>query len=135
MKKEYDIQNEVILAILDLHLLNDLYTNKKTKYEKIIPYPMVYRDIAILVKKNIKHSEIQKEIFNSSKVILKDVELFDLYENKKIGNDIKSMAFSLKFQLNSRTLTVAEVDKEMKKIIKRLKSKLNATQDDNLPIL
>jgi len=45
------------------------------------------------------------------------------------------MAFSLKFQLNSRTLTVAEVDKEMKKIIKRLKSKLNATQDDNLPIL
>ena len=89
---------------------------------------MVHRDIAILVNTNIKHSEIQRVIFRASKTILKDVRLFDIYEDKSLGNNIKSMAYSLKFQSSSKTLTVVEVDKEMKKIMKQLKTKFNASQ-------
>ena len=53
-----------ILAFLDLQVLNKLHNDRNTQYKKIIPYPMVHRDIAILVDSNIKHSEIQKVIFS-----------------------------------------------------------------------
>ena len=89
---------------------------------------MVHRDIAILVENDIKHSEIQKVIFESSKSILKNVDLFDVYKDKNLGNNIKSMAYSLKFQSSSKTLTIIEVDKEMAKIMKKIKSEFNASQ-------
>ncbi len=127
LKKKYDIEKQVVLATLDLDALGQFYHKRNIEYQKIIPYPMVCRDIAILVNTKVKHSQIQKVILESSKTILKSVILFDIYEGKSSDN-IKSMAYSLKFQSLSRTLTVSEVDREMKKIMKKLKSEFNALQ-------
>ena len=116
-KSDYDIDNNVIICDIDLDKLRLLYDDISISYKQIITYPSISRDIAILVKKNVVHAEIARVIFNASKSILKTVDLFDIYQGKSLGNDIKSMAYSLKFQSDLKTLTVSEVDKEMIKII------------------
>ena len=127
-KSDYDIDNNVIICDIDLDKLRQLYDDISISYKQIITYPSISRDIAILVKKNVVHAEIEQVIFNASKSILKTVDLFDIYQDKSLGNDIKSMAYSLKFQSDLKTLTVSEVDKEMIKIMSQLKDKFNASQ-------
>ena len=127
-KKKYDINSAVIIVSINIDELNKIYKNKKIIYEKYSQQPSVKRDIAILVKKNIKNEEILSVIQNSSSNLLKTVTLFDIYEDDKLDKDSKSLAYSLKFQSYNRTLNVNEVEKEIKLIIKNLKSKLNISQ-------
>ena len=127
-KKKYDINSAVIIVSINIDELNKIYKNKKIIYKKYSQQPSVKRDIAILVKKNIKNEEILSVIQNSSSNLLKTVTLFDIYEDDKLDKDSKSLAYSLKFQSYNRTLNVNEVEKEIKLIIKNLKSKLNISQ-------
>ena len=60
--------------------------------------------------------------------ILTTVKLFDLYEGKELGNNKKSMAFSLKFQSDEQTLNDKKIDKTLQKIIEALKKDHNAIQ-------
>ena len=77
---------------------------------------------------DVKHSQIVETIFESGSNLLKEVNLFDIYEDENLDKNTKSMAYSLEFQSSDRTLTIKEIDKEMILIIKNLKTKLKAKQ-------
>ena len=66
-----------------------------------------------------------KVIKNDNQKLLKDVEIFDLYTDEKMGNN-KSLALTLEFSSDNRTLETKEVDKQIDKILESLKVKLNA---------
>ena len=125
---EYDITNNVIVCDIDLDKLKNIYNDIKIVYKQIITYPSIKRDVAILVDSKVKHSEIVENIFKAASHLLKDVNLFDIYEDKSLKKNTKSMAYSLKFQSSDRTLTTKEVDEEMALIMKNLKTKLKAKQ-------
>ena len=127
-RKKYDILNSVIMVNIDLDELNKIYNQLEIMYNKIISYPSINRDIAILVNTSISHENIINTIFEVSSKLLVDINLFDIYQDESLDNNTKSMAYSLKFQSKDRTLTIKEVDKEMILIIRNLETKLEAKQ-------
>ncbi len=97
----------------------------KMKYKEISQYPTINKDIAILVDKNITADEISKVIKKSGGKLLVDYKIFDIYENEILGNK-KSMAYSLVFGSNDRTLTDEEINPAIENIIANLEKSLKA---------
>ena len=92
----------------------------KMKYKEISKYPTVKKDIAIVVDKEITSEEIAKEIKKAAGSLLIKSEVFDVYTGKEIQDNKKSIAYSLTFGSNDRTLTDEEINGILNKIIERL---------------
>ena len=80
------------------------------------------RDLALLLDKNIQFAEIEKIAYETEKKLLKEVELFDVYEGKNLEAGKKSYAVSFLLQDENQTLN----DKMMSKLVKNLEDKLGA---------
>jgi len=110
------------------------------KFIKNIKYPMEFRaiaqfpsidiDLALVIDENIKHSEIEAEIRNNGTGLLKTVRLFDIYRGPQVGECKKSMAYSLTFQEQTRTLKDTEVEVVVKRILENLAKKFGARLRD-----
>ena len=110
--------------------LDKLFSKKtgKMKYKEISKYPTVKKDISIVVDKNITSNEIAVAIKKSAGSLLQNTEVFDVYTGKGIEEGKKSLAYSLTFGTNDRTLTDEEINKVLEKIIERL-SKIGTVRD------
>ncbi len=84
------------------------------------------KDVSFVVKKNISNKEIMDVIKKAGGRLLNSIEVFDVYEGDKIGSDEKSIAYNLKFEDASKTLTEEEVMTVFNKIITDVENKLNA---------
>jgi len=87
---------------------------------------MVERDLALVVPKIMKYNEITREVTNLHLAKLRDIKLFDIFENEKLGNDKKSMAIKFTFLDEEKTLTDKEIDGWMNKIMTTLEKELGA---------
>ena len=103
---------------------------KKLKYKEISKYPEIKKDVAFIVKENISCEEIIREIKHVGTNLLTSVSLFDLYCGDKIDLDKKSLAFSLTFNSDLRTLTEEEVSLLFNNIINEICKKFNAELRD-----
>ncbi|OGF22899.1 phenylalanine--tRNA ligase subunit beta, partial [Candidatus Falkowbacteria bacterium RBG_13_39_14] len=95
------------------------------KYKSLPKFPQIIRDLAVVVDKKILYKDISDLINKTDKLITK-VELFDIFENEKLGADKKSMAFHITFYDPEKTLTDAEADGVFKKIVSGLDKKFGA---------
>jgi phenylalanyl-tRNA synthetase beta chain len=123
--KMFDINQQVYSFEADLTLIDVLLNVKKT-FKELLKYPKVLRDFAFLFDKSVKYASVKDFIIKESSNILKSVDLFDLFESNEIGEDKKSMAFSLEYFDYDRTLTDEEVDKDFQSLIKKIKTNFNA---------
>ena len=110
--------------------LDKLFSKKtgKMKYKEISKYPTVKKDISILVDKSVTSNDIAVAIKKSAGSLLLNTEVFDVYTGKGIEEGKKSLAYSLTFGTNDRTLTDEEINKVLEKIIERL-SKIGTVRD------
>ena len=99
----------------------------KMKYKELSKFPVVKKDLAILVKKDTSAQELIKTIKSNGGKLLLDTNVFDLYEGKGIEEGKKSIAFSLTFGASDRTLVDSEINSCIEKIIKGLENKHGAT--------
>jgi phenylalanyl-tRNA synthetase beta chain len=106
------------------------FKSSDVKYKELNKYPVIEKDLAFIVSKETESFEIQKEIKKSGGKLLSNVKVFDIYTGENIGNDKKSIAYSLTFEDYSKTLTEEEVMKVFNKIIIDIKSKFNAELRD-----
>ncbi|HPC56520.1 MAG TPA: phenylalanine--tRNA ligase subunit beta [Caldisericia bacterium] len=106
-------------------LLN--YTNIKTYYKEIPKYPSLTFDISMIINKNIKTSDVLKILKEEGDEILYKILLFDVYEDEKIGKNKKSLAFSLIFNSNIKTLKDSDVFPIIERIEKRIEKELKGT--------
>ena len=90
----------------------------ESQYLPVSNFPEAVRDISILVPRVARIGDVMRTIDDAGGALLRDVDLFDYYENPEMKRDEKSIAFHLVFQAQDRTLTSSEVDKLMEKIIK-----------------
>ena len=97
----------------------------KMKFKEISIYPNIKKDIAIILDKNITADEISKVIKKAGGNLLVNYEIFDIYTNAVLG-DRKSVAYSLTFGSNTKTLTDDEVNPLIEKIIESLEKTLKA---------
>jgi phenylalanyl-tRNA synthetase beta chain len=123
--KEFGIEQDVYLAEVSLHLLQQS-VGQKRDYVALPKFPPVRRDLAIVVDSNIPVGEVEGAIRDSSGPLLNSLRLFDLYTGNQIESNKKSCAFSLEFLSGDRTLTEEEIDLQIERIVRHLRQKLNA---------
>jgi phenylalanyl-tRNA synthetase beta chain len=121
----FDISQQVYSFEADLSFLERLFSDRKA-FKELLKYPKVLRDFAFLFDKSVKYAAVKEFIIKQSSDILKSVELFDVFESIEIGEDKKSMAFSLEYYDFNRTLTDEEVDKDFQSLIKKVTTNFNA---------
>jgi len=96
------------------------------KYCVLPKYPSVQRDLALVLKEEILSADIVKTIKSIDEKLIKKVTLFDIFKGKQIGDGDKSLAYSVVFQAEDRTLTDQEVENIYKKIREQLITKFSA---------
>lgn len=92
------------------------YMKTSTKYEKIIKYPEVTRDLAIVLPKDVLVGNMIENLRKLSPIIEK-IEIFDIYEGDKIGTDKKSIAISIVLRNKEKTLDEKEINEVIEKIL------------------
>lgn len=125
VRRAFDIPMEAAVGELYLDAFEKELEREK-EYRAIPKYPAVLRDLAILVPKNIRMTDVEDVIQAAGGALLADADLFDVFEGDDPpagrGADRKSLAFHLIFQSEERTLTDLEVEKIMKKIASALEA-------------
>ncbi|MFA4941891.1 MAG: hypothetical protein WC582_04885, partial [Patescibacteria group bacterium] len=120
------VKKETAMAEINFRELAELILLQAgKKYKKIPKYPPVIRDLAFVVESKVMYNDIKKEMENSSPLI-KEIELFDVYQGNEIGQGKKNLAFHIIYQSAERTLTAEEVEKEQTKLTKTLEKKFSA---------
>jgi len=121
----YEIEQPVFLLDLCVDELFSVRKKKIPEFQPIPKFPSVIRDFSFLISKNIKYSEIEKAIYSVNPKIIKKVVLFDEYSGKNIKEGFHSLALSIVFISEQKTLTDDFVNKISQKITNRLKSDFN----------
>lgn len=125
--KETEIQNtEVFFAELNWDALMKEIKKHKVTFSEISKYPSVSRDLALLLDKSIRFEAIQAIAYKNEKKLLKEVNLFDVYEGKNLPEGKKSYAVNFVLQDDEKTLTDKQIDSIMKKIQQALEKELDA---------
>jgi phenylalanyl-tRNA synthetase beta chain len=123
--KQFDINQDVYCFEFDVDKLKSLL-NIKSKFKELLRFPKIERDFAFIFDKNISNSEIKDYILSCKSKLLKNVRLFDLFESETFGSAKRSLAYSLEFYDENKTLTDEEVDKEFTELTLSVKKKFNA---------
>ena len=113
--------NKEAVFVMEINL--DKLLEKKTgkmKYKEISKYPTVKKYIAIAVDKKITAGDIAMQIKKAAGSLLINSEVFDVYTGTGIEEGKKSLAYSLTFGSNDRTLTDEEINAILEKIIDKL---------------
>ncbi len=124
--KHFDIKQEVLFADFNWDNLLKLVTTK-IKFVEIPKYPEVRRDLALLVDTNIQFEQIYSIAKQTEKSLLKDVNLFDVYQGNNLPEGKKSYAVSFTLQDTSKTLTDVQIDKIMSKLQQSFENEIGAT--------
>jgi phenylalanyl-tRNA synthetase beta chain len=121
----YGITKPVYIFELDATTVMK-YMAKDLKYKALPKYPATSRDLAMLVDVDVNAADIEKAMTKAAGQNLTQITLFDVYTGKQVEEGKKSLAFSLTFQSNDKTLTDAEIDLAIEKIVAKLQKDFNA---------
>ncbi len=117
--ENYGMKKEVYVAVLDMQTVTMLTTFDR-KYEGIAKFPSVTRDLALVVDKTVFVGEIEKVIKKCGGKMLESYKLFDVYEGEQVAPGKKSVAYSLVFRDKTKTLTDADVNPVVEKLLAEL---------------
>ena len=112
---------EVSFAKILNHLLPEV------TYTPLPKYQGTTRDLSILCDEAVTVAEVEHVIENNAGKLLRNIKLFDIYRGTGVPEGKKSMAFSLELRADDRTLTDADSENVMSKVLTALKDQLNAT--------
>ena len=114
--ENYDMKTRAYIAVLDMPVITEMATFDR-HFKGIAKHPAVNRDISMVVKKDILVGQIEKVIREKGGHHLESYHLFDIYEGSQIKPGYKSVAYSITFRANDRTLEEKDITAAMDKII------------------
>lgn len=123
--ERFEVAGPVFIGTLNLDILFSLYTGK-TIFRPLPRYPEVTRDIAILAPKEILSDTLQEIMTDAGGNLLKEIRFFDNYVGSQTPEGKKSLAYSLIYQADDKTLTDEEVNTKhsiIKETLKKWASK------------
>lgn len=122
---QFKFKQPVFIAELDLALL---FSAKRfeARYKPLQKFPTVIRDLALLIDKSVSYSSIRESILELAIPELTKIDIFDLYEGKELPTGKHSIALSICYRSDDRTLTDEEVNKAHSTVIKQLTDRFNA---------
>ena len=119
--ENYDLKTRAYIAVLDMPVITEMATFDR-HFKGIAKHPAVNRDISMVVKKDILVGQIEKVIREKGGHHLESYHLFDIYEGSQIKPGYKSVAYSITFRANDRTLEEKDITAAMDKIIAGLEA-------------
>jgi phenylalanyl-tRNA synthetase beta chain len=121
--RELDFTYPPVLFELNFY---DALRVQPTPYTDISRFPMVRRDLAIVLDEKVSLSALRERVILSSSSLLRQCRVFDVYRGPGLEIGTKSIALGLIFQDFSRTLTDEDVDQSVASIVAGLRASLNA---------
>ena len=122
----WEIDLPVYFASVNWALLNTLAERTKTTIKELPKYPVVKRDLSLLLDSRTTFAEVVEVARRTEKKLLRDVTLFDVYEGKNLPRGKKSYAITLYLQDTERTMSEGQIETIMTKIQKNLLESLGA---------
>ena len=126
LQKQFGLDNPVYYAELNWTALMKVIKKNEVLYTEISKFPPVSRDLALLVDNSVEFAQIEQIARQTEKKLLKNVELFDVYEGDKLPAGKKSYAVNFILQDEEKTMGDKQIDAIMQKLIANLKKQLNA---------
>jgi phenylalanyl-tRNA synthetase beta chain len=124
VQKEFDLKDTYVFELSLQAVLQE--ETAPLQYNSIPRFPTITRDIALVVNRETVSGTLKEIIVTTGAPLLKEAEVFDLYEGDKMEEGKKSIAFSLKYLDPERTLTDEEVTKVHERVLEALKDKAGA---------
>jgi len=125
--KHFDIKVPVFYAVFHWEKFLQQHLSKTTRYAELPRFPEVRRDLALLLDKSVQYSQIEAIAWKNGGELLKQLDLFDVYEGKGIGEDKKSYAVSFFLRDAEKTLKDEDIDQVMNKLIAAFTAELGAS--------
>jgi phenylalanyl-tRNA synthetase beta chain len=110
-------KSTVFYADFNWDMILMLVKNNKISYKEVSKFPVVRRDLSMLLDKNVKFEDLKRIALKTEKSLLKEVNVFDVYEGDKLPENKKSYALSFILQDEEKTLTDQQIDAIMQKLI------------------
>jgi phenylalanyl-tRNA synthetase beta chain len=123
----FDLKNPVYCSFINWDQLIESLKIVKINFKELPKTFAVRRDFSLLLNKETTYGELKETALNCDKKLLREVNLFDVYEGKNLDAGKKSYALSFTFQDQERTLTDSEIDVVMNKIKTSFEEKFGAT--------
>ena len=123
---QFDIKQPVFYVDINWDAVVGLHKIQKISHAEIAKFPAVQRDLAIVVDKAIAYEQVEKATAAAKVNKLQSVNLFDIFENEKLGANKKSMAINFTFLDEEKTMTDKDIDVMVGKIIASYERELNA---------
>ena len=124
--RQFGVKQPVFAAEISWPVLLGLIRRDKFSFKELPRFPEVRRDLALLLDENVAYEDLRRSAFKAAKKLLKSVSLFDVYRGDKIPSGKKQYALNFVLQDNERTLTDAEVEGAMGRILSALGSEFGA---------
>jgi phenylalanyl-tRNA synthetase beta chain len=124
--RDFDLKKPVYYAEIDLMMLNGLVNTRPVEYQTINTFPAVRRDLALVVEKSVSYDTLEKIGYKYASKLLKQINLFDVYEGAGVGEGMKSYALNFVLQSADKTLTDEEITKVMNKLISAYEREVGA---------
>ncbi len=129
-KKQIGVKVNATICELDIReFFNAFKSADSRKYQAKNKFPDLMRDMAFVIDEKILYNNIRETILSASKLI-KEAEVFDVYQGDKIGVGKKNIALHITFGSLEKTLTGVEVDKVQNDVVKILNKKFKAQLRD-----
>lgn len=120
--EELKIKGKVVFFDINFEKLQKI-SSEEHEYRPISQYPSAIRDISILMPNDVSAEEVLNEIEKNGKGIIRDVDLFDIYEGSELPEGKKNLAFHIIYQAEDRTLSAKEIEGVQREIIRALEEK------------
>ncbi len=117
--EDLKLKSKVVVFDFDFEKLQGLVCEEQ-EFRPISSYPSAVRDIAVLVPRDVLVEEVLNRIEGAGGELIRDVDIFDIYEGEEMPEGKKNLAFHIIYQAEDRTLTSREIDDIQEKIIKVL---------------
>ncbi len=124
--KDFNIKQEVLFADFKWQHVMEVVSNKTVKVKGLAKFPVVKRDLALLLDDEVTFNELYVKAFQTEKQLLKTVDLFDVYQGDKLAEGKKSYAISFQLQDENKTLNDKQIDKVMQKLTNAFKRDFKA---------
>ncbi len=125
-----EVKQVVFFASIDWPALLAKVSQKSAKerltYQEISRFPAVRRDLSLVLDKQTNFSQVEAVAKKYSNYLVKDINVFDIYEGESVGADKKAYALSFVLQDFEKTLTDKLIDKTMSKLMKMFEKELGA---------
>jgi len=118
--KKVDIDKPVFYADFNFDMILSAIKKNKIIFEDVSKFPAVRRDLSMLIDKTVSFGQLKQIALRTERKLLKEVDVFDVYEGDKLPAGKKSYALSFILQDSEKTLTDKAIDAIMQKLIYNL---------------